>query len=121
MQNLMAEGMRWFGPPDTVSLAEIRQTGATRIFSSLHEIAYGEAWPADLIHRRRHEIAAAGLVWSLVESVPVHESIKTRTGEFEQHIANYRLTLERLGAAGITTVVYNFMPGMDWVRTDLHH
>ena len=121
MQNLMAEGMRWFGPADTVSLADIRQTGATEIFSSLHEIPYGEAWPAGAIARRRDEIAAAGLTWRVVESVPVHESIKTRTGDFAQYIANYRLTLERLGAAGIRVVVYNFMPGMDWVRTDLHH
>src|SRR3954468_4334370 len=110
MQNLMAEGMRWFGPPDTVSLAEIRQTGATQIFSSLHEIPYGEVWPADLIASRQREIAAAGLVWRVVESVPVPESIKTRTDGFERCIENYRLTLERLGAAGIEVVVYNFMP-----------
>jgi mannonate dehydratase len=118
---LMAEGMRWFGPTDPVSLAEIRQTGATAIFSSLHEIPYGEAWPADAIVRRRDEIAAAGLAWRIVESVPVHESIKTRTGDFNRHIENYRLTIQRLGAAGIDVVIYNFMPGMDWVRTDLHH
>jgi mannonate dehydratase len=117
----MAEGMRWFGPTDSVSLAEIRQTGATVIFSSLHEVPYGEAWSAEAIVGRRDEIAAAGLAWSVVESVPVHESIKTRTGDFARHIENYRLTLERLGAAGIDQVIYNFMPGMDWVRTDLHH
>lgn len=113
--------MRWFGPGDTVSLHEIRQTGATAVFSSLHEIPYGEAWPAEAIARRQAEIAAAGLVWRVVESVPVSESIKTRTGEFERHIENYRLTLRRLGAAGIEVVVYNFMPVMDWVRTDLRH
>jgi mannonate dehydratase len=121
MQNLIEEGMRWFGPADSVTLGEIRQTGATVVYSSLHEVAYGEAWPADLIARRRDEIAASGLVWRIVESVPVHESIKTRTGDFRRHIENYRLTLERLGAAGIKIVIYNFMPGMDWVRTDLHH
>jgi mannonate dehydratase len=121
MRNLMEEGMRWFGPADPVSLAEIRQTGATAIFSSLHDVPYGEAWPEELIRERRDGIAAAGLTWRVVESVPVHESIKTRTGDFIRHIANYRLTLARLGAAGIHEVIYNFMPGMDWVRTDLHH
>lgn len=117
----MAEGMRWFGPTDSVTLAEIRQTGATEVFSSLHDVPYGEAWPVEAIAARRDEIARAGLRWSVVESVPVHESIKTRTGEYERHLENYRLTLQRLGAAGVTVVIYNFMPGMDWVRTDLHH
>ncbi len=121
MNNLMEEAMRWFGPADPVSLAEIRQTGATAIFSALHEIPYGEAWPAEAIARRQAEIAAAGLAWRVVESVPVHESIKTRTGEFARCIENYRVTLERLGAAGIEVVVYNFMPVMDWVRTELRH
>jgi mannonate dehydratase len=119
--NLMEEGMRWFGPHDTVTLAEIRQTGATAIFSALHEIPYGEAWPLEAILQRKAEIEAAGLAWRVVESVPVHESIKTRTGDFERHIENYKLTLQRLGAAGIHVVVYNFMPVMDWVRTDLHY
>jgi mannonate dehydratase len=119
--NLMREAMRWFGPHDTVTLAEIRQTGATAIFSALHEIPYGEAWPAGLIGVRQKEIAASGLEWRVVESVPVSEAIKTRTGDFERHIENYGATLERLGAAGVETVVYNFMPVMDWVRTDLRH
>ena len=113
--------MRWFGPNDPVTLREIRQTGATVIFSSLHEIPYGEAWPAELIASRKAEIEAAGLVWRVVESVPVHESIKTRTGDVERCIENYRTTLQRIGAAGIGVVVYNFMPVMDWVRTDLRH
>ena len=117
----MAEAMRWFGPGDSVSLAEIRQTGATEVFSSLHQIPYGDAWPAEAIARRRQEIAAAGLTWTVVESVPVHESIKTRTGDCAKHVANYQATLRRLGAAGVRTVVYNFMPVLDWVRTDLHH
>ena len=119
--SLMEEALRWFGPKDPVTLAEIRQTGATAIFSALHEIPYGEAWPAESIAQRKSEIAAAGLAWRIVESVPVHESIKTRTGDFERCIENYRLTLERLGAAGIEVVVYNFMPVLDWVRTDLRH
>lgn len=121
MNNLMAEAMRWFGPGDNVTLAAIRQTGATAIFTSLHEIPYGEAWPSALIASRQAEIAAAGLAWRIVESVPVSEAIKTRTGDFERHLENYRLTLQRLGAAGIDVVIYNFMPVLDWVRTDLRH
>ena len=117
----MEEGLRWFGPTDSVTLGDIRQTGATTVFTALHEIPIGEAWPADAIAQRQAEIAAAGLAWRVAESVPVSESIKTRTGDAAQHVANYRATLERLGAAGIQTVVYNFMPVMDWVRTDLHH
>ena len=119
--NLMQEALRWFGPSDSVTLAAIRQTGATAVFTSLHEIPYGEAWPAKLIAARRDEISAAGLKWTIVESVPVSEAIKTRTGDFMRHLENYRLTLQRLGAAGIPVVVYNFMPVLDWVRTDLRH
>ena len=118
---LMEESMRWFGPNDTVSLAEIRQTGATAVFSSLHDIPYGEEWPLASIVQRRDVIAAAGLRWTAVESVPVHESIKTRTGDYIRHIENYKTTLRRLGQAGIEIVVYNFMPVLDWVRTDLHY
>lgn len=111
--------MRWFGPADTVALAEIRQTGATAVFTALHDIPAGEAWPADAIARRKAEVAAAGLTWRVVESVPVTEEIKTRTGEFARQIDNYCRTLQRLGDAGIEVVVYNFMPVIDWVRTDL--
>jgi len=121
MRLLLEEAMRWFGPADTVTLAEIRQTGATAVFSALHDIPYGEAWPAERIAQRQAEIAAAGLIWRVVESVPVSEAIKTRTGDFERHLENYRLTLRRLGEAGISVVVYNFMPVLDWVRTDLRH
>jgi mannonate dehydratase len=121
MQNPMEEAMRWFGPGDPVTLAEIRQTGATAVFTSLHEIPYGEAWPAEAIVRRREEIAAAGLVWRVAESVPVAEAIKTRTGDVARCLENYGLTLERLGAAGIEVAVYNFMPVLDWVRTELRH
>ncbi len=113
--------MRWFGPNDTVSLAEIRQTGATTIFSSLHAIPYGEVWPLDAITHHRDTIAAAGLRWAVVESLPVSEAIKTRTGDYARHIENYKISLERLGAAGIPVVVYNFMPVLDWVRTDLSY
>ncbi len=121
MKNLMEEALRWFGPDDSVTLPEIRQTGATAVFSALHDIPYGEAWPAERIAARRDQIAAAGLAWRVAESVPVSEAIKTRTGDFARHLENYQLTLRRLGAAGIEVVVYNFMPVLDWVRTDLAH
>ncbi|PAW66315.1 MAG: mannonate dehydratase [Opitutia bacterium Tous-C1TDCM] len=113
--------MRWFGPADTVTLAEIRQTGATGVYSALHDIPAGEVWPAAAIAARKAEIEAAGLAWVAVESVPVSEAIKTRTGDFARHLENYGATLANLGAAGIRTVVYNFMPVIDWVRTDLRY
>lgn len=121
MPHVMTEAMRWFGPADTVTLAEIRQTGATGVYSALHDIPAGEVWPTAAIAARQAEIAAAGLAWIAVESVPVSEAIKTRTGDFARHMANYRTTLANLGAAGIRTVVYNFMPVIDWVRTDLRY
>ena len=121
MQNLMEEGMRWFGPGDTTSLAEIRQSGATAVYTSLHEVPYGEVWPVESIAARKALIESHGLRWTVVESVPVSEAIKTRTGDFARHIENYKVTLERLGAAGIPVVIYNFMPVLDWVRTDLQY
>ncbi|KXU34753.1 hypothetical protein AXK11_07670 [Cephaloticoccus primus] len=113
--------MRWFGPSDPIPLEDIRQTGATDIFTALHEIPYGETWERADIEARRDLIAAAGLRWSVVESVPVHESIKTRTGDFAARIENYKATLRNLAAAGIRTVIYNFMPALDWIRTDMAH
>jgi len=121
MNNLMAEAMRWFGPGDSVSLAEIRQTGATVVYSSLHDVPAGEAWPTAAIRTRQELIAAAGLSWDVVESVPVSEAIKTGSGEWTRHLENYCTTLTRLGEAGIRVVVYNFMPVLDWVRTDLSY
>jgi mannonate dehydratase len=116
---LMEESMRWFGPNDTVKLEEIRQSGASAVFTSLHEIPYGDEWPLDTIIKRRDLIAAAGLKWNAVESVPVSEAIKTRTGDFALHIENYKKSIRHLGQAGIEVVIYNFMPVLDWVRTDL--
>lgn len=119
--NLMEEGFRWFGPGDPVPPAYIRQAGATAVFSSLHQIPYGEPWPREAIRERKETLAAAGLRWSVVESVPVHEDLKTGKGDLKRLLENYTASLRNLAAEGITKVVYNFMPVLDWVRTEMRH
>jgi len=118
---LLEECLRWFGPADPVPLSYIRHAGATAVFTSLHDIPYGEAWPREAIRARREQLAAAGLRWTAVESVPVHEDIKTGTGDLKTLLDNYNTSLRNLADEGVTTVVYNFMPVLDWVRTDMRH
>lgn len=115
----MQETWRWFGPTDPVTLAHIAQAGAKGIVSALHEVATGEAWPLELIQQRKAEIEANGLEWTVVESIPLHNDLKTGRGDYEQILENYKTSVRNVGAAGISVVCYNFMPVVDWTRTNL--